>query len=35
LKRYRRVGTRYEKNDRYFLAFVQLAAILDWLKNRF
>ena len=35
LKRYRRVGTRYEKNDRYFLAFVQLAAMLDWLKNRF
>ena len=35
LKRYRRVGTRYEKNDRYFLAFVQFAAILDWLKNRF
>ena len=33
LKRYRRVGTRYEKNDLYFLAFVQLAAILDWLKN--
>jgi transposase len=29
----RRVGTRYEKNDLYFLAFVQLAAILDWLKN--
>lgn len=33
LKRYRRVGTRYEKNDLYFLAFVRLAAILDWLKN--
>jgi transposase len=33
LKRNRRVGTRYEKNDLYFLAFVQLAAILDWLKN--
>ena len=33
LKRHRRVGTRYEKNDLYFLAFVQLAAILDWLKN--
>jgi transposase len=35
LKRYRRVGTRYEKNDLCFLAFVKLAAILDWLKNRF
>jgi len=33
LKRYRRIGTRYEKNDVYFLGFVQLAAILDWLKN--
>jgi transposase len=33
LKRYRRVGTRYEKNDLYFLGFVQLAAILDWFKN--
>jgi transposase len=33
LKRYRRVGTRYEKNDRYFLALVQSGAILDWLKN--
>ena len=32
LKRHRRVGTRYEKNDLYFLSFVQLAAILDWLK---
>jgi len=35
LKRYRRIGTRYEKNDLCFLGFVQLAAILDWLKNRF
>jgi transposase len=33
LKRYRRVGTRYEKTNLYFLGFVQLAAILDWLKN--
>src|SRR5271154_6860747 len=33
LKRYRRVGTLYEKNNSYFLGFVQLAAILDWLKN--
>ena len=32
LKRYRRVGTRYDKCDVYFLGFVQLAAILDWLK---
>ena len=35
LKRYRRIGTRYEKRDLYFLGFVQLAAILDWLKNPF
>jgi len=33
LKRYRRVGTRYEKCDLYFLAFVQLAAVIDWFKN--
>jgi transposase len=31
-KRYRRIGTRYEKCLRYFLSFVQLVAILDWLK---
>jgi len=31
-KRYRRVGTRYEKRDLYFLSFVHLVAILDWLK---
>ncbi len=31
-KRYRRIGTRYEKRDLYFLSFVHLFAILDWLK---
>jgi len=31
-KRYRRIGTRYDKRDLYFLSFVQLVAILDWLK---
>jgi transposase len=30
-KRFRRVGTRYDKSHLYFLAFVHLAAILDWL----
>jgi len=35
LKRYRRIGTRYEKRDSFFLSFVQLAAILDWLKSPF
>lgn len=34
-KHYRRIGARYEKNDLYFLCFIQLAAILDWLKNKF
>jgi transposase len=33
LKRHRRIGTRYEKNDLYFLAFVHLAVVLDWLNN--
>jgi len=31
LKRYRRLSTRYEKLAITFLAFVQLAAVLDWL----
>lgn len=35
IKRQRRVGTRYEKPSLHFLAFVQLAAILDWLKSPF
>ncbi len=32
IKRYRRIGTRYEKLDITFLAFLNLVAILDWLK---
>ena len=32
-KRLRRVGTRYEKLSLHLLAFVQLAAILNWLKS--
>ena len=32
IKRFRRIGTRYEKLDLHFLAFVHLAAIIDWLK---
>ena len=35
LKRHRRIGTRYEKRELFFLSFVQLAAILDWLKTPF
>lgn len=31
IKRWRAVGTRYDKLDLHFLASVQLAAILDWL----
>jgi transposase len=34
IKRYRRVATRYDKLALSFLAFVQLAGVLDWLRNR-
>ena len=34
-KRLRRVGTRSEKLSLHFLAFVQLAAILDGFKSNF
>lgn len=34
-KRFRRIGTRYEKLDLHFLGFVHLAAIMDWLTFRF
>lgn len=32
IKRFRRIGTRYEKLDLHFLAFLHLAAVIDWLK---
>jgi len=32
IKRRRRIGTRYEKLDVTFFAFLTLAAVLDWLK---
>jgi transposase len=35
IKRHRRISTRYEKLAVTFLAFVQLAAVLDWLTHRF
>jgi transposase len=35
IKRYRRISTRYEKLAATFLAFVQLAAVLDWFIHRF
>jgi transposase len=33
IKRHRRISTRYDKLASTFLAFVQLAAALDWLIN--
>jgi len=35
IKRHRRISTRYEKLAATFLAFVQIAAVLDWLTFRF
>ena len=35
IKRHRRISTRFEKLAVTFLAFVQLAAVLDWLTHRF
>ena len=32
MKRFRRVASRYEKLDFYFLSVLQLAAIIDWLR---
>ena len=34
IKKHRRISTRYEKLAATFFAFVQLAAILDWLAHR-
>jgi len=31
IKRFRRIGTRYDKTDFHFMNFVCLAAVLDWL----
>jgi len=33
LKQFRRVATRYDKLDAHFLAFVQLAATVIWLRD--
>lgn len=33
-KRFRRIGTRYEKLDLHFLSFVHLTAVMDWLTFR-
>jgi transposase len=33
LKQFRRVATRYDKLDAHFLAFVQLAATVLWLRD--
>jgi transposase len=34
IKRLRRIATRYDKLATTYLAFVQLAAVLDWLTHR-
>lgn len=33
IKRHRRISTPYDKLASTFFAFIQLAAVLDWLKN--
>ena len=33
LKQFRRVATRYDKLDAHFLAFIQLAATVLWLRD--
>jgi transposase len=33
LKHFRRVATRYDKLDAHFLAFIQLAATVLWLRD--
>ncbi len=33
LKRFRRVATRYDKLDAHYLAFVQLASAMVWLRS--
>jgi len=35
IKRYRRVGTHYDRLAIVFLGLVQLAAVVDWLTHRF
>lgn len=35
IKRFRRIGTRYDKLAETFLGFVQLAAVIDWLPKSF
>jgi transposase len=33
LKQFRRIATRYDKLDAHFLAFIQLAATVLWLRD--
>ena len=33
LKQFRRVATRYDKLDAHYLAFVQLASAMVWLRS--
>ena len=32
IKRYRRIGTRYDRHAETYLSFVSLASLMDWLK---
>ena len=33
LKQFRRVATRYDMLDAYYLAFVEIASVMDWLRS--
>jgi transposase len=33
MKQFRRIATRYEKLDASYLAFVQLAPVMVWLRS--
>ncbi|NUB11295.1 transposase, partial [Azospirillum brasilense] len=33
LKQFRRVATRYDKLDAHYLAFVQIASVMVWLRS--
>jgi transposase len=35
IKRFRRIGTRYEKLDQTFLCILTIASVIDWLKYGF
>ncbi|WP_369426412.1 transposase [Pelagicoccus sp. SDUM812002] len=35
IKRYRRIGTRYDKLEKTYMGFVNIAALVDWVKFDF